>query len=65
LNGGDEAPKNEFASFLDDIAEEISQRVESMPRPNRPKTGEFRAFNIERHVLDWPSVVDRMIDEMS
>lgn len=59
-----EAPKNEFESFLGDIAEEISQRVESMPRPARSKTGEFRTFNVERHILDWPSVADRMIDEM-
>lgn len=59
-----ENPKNEFESFLGDISEEISQRVESMPRPARAKTGEFRTFNVERHVLDWPSVADRMIDEM-
>jgi hypothetical protein len=64
LTGDGEAPKNEFESFLGDIAEEISHRVESMPRPVRAKTGEFRAFNVERHVLDWPSVADRMIEEM-
>ena len=60
-----ESKKNEFESFLGDIAEEISQRVESLPRPARAKTGEFRAFNVERHVLDWPNVADRMIEEMT
>ena len=30
------APKNEFSNFLDDIAEEISQRVESLTPPARP-----------------------------
>ena len=59
-----EPPKNEFENFLGDIAEEISQRVESMPQKAGAKTGEFRTFNVERHILDWPSVADRMIDEM-
>lgn len=60
-----EVPKNEFESFLGDISEEISQRVESLPKPTRVNTGEFRTFNVERHLLDWPSVADRMIDEMA
>ena len=59
-----ETPRNEFASFLDDISEEITQRVESLAPHARRKAGEGPAFNEERHVLDWPSVVDRMIDEM-
>jgi hypothetical protein len=60
---GDE-PKNEFANFLDDISEEISQRVESLTPPKSPAPGDQPAFSEERHVLDWPNVADRMIDEM-
>ena len=64
MNGEEKEPKNEFASFLDDIAEEITQRVESLKVPVRRPTGEHLAFSEERHILDWPSVADRMIDEM-
>lgn len=64
MSGEEEAPKNEFANFLDDIAEEITQRVESLKAPVRRPTGEHHAFSDERHILDWPSVADRMIDEM-
>ncbi len=64
MSGEEEAPKNEFANFLDDIAEEITQRVESLKAPVRRPTGEHQAFNDERHILDWPGVADRMIDEM-
>ena len=63
MRDGKESSKNEFASFLDDIAEEISQRVESLPPPD-PKKAERKPFNAERHIFDWPRVVDRMIDEM-
>lgn len=59
-----EAPKNEFANFLDDIAEEISQRVESLT-PAEPRLAhQSMPPSEERHILDWPSVTDRMIDEL-
>lgn len=64
MTADDGTPKNEFANFLEDIAEEISQRVESLPAPKRPVQPENRVFSEERHVLDWPNVADRMIDEM-
>jgi hypothetical protein len=60
----DDAPKNEFANFLDDIAEEISHRVESLAAPKKPVPQENRAFIEDRHILDWPNIADRMIEEM-
>jgi hypothetical protein len=60
----DDAPKNEFANFLDDIKEEISHRVESLAGPKRPAPQENRAFAEDRRVLDWPNIADRMIEEM-
>ncbi len=57
-------PKDEFTNFLDDIADEITHRVESITRPKRREEKENRTVSEERHVLDWPNVVDRMIDEM-
>lgn len=59
-----DAPKNEFANFLDDIAEEISQRIEPLAPPERPSSLGPRPFRDDRHIVDWPSVIDRMIDEM-
>ncbi len=64
MSGDDEVPKNEFTNFLDDIAEEISQKVESLAQPAKALPATHRDTSEERHILDWPSVVDRMIDEM-
>lgn len=62
MTGDPNAPKNEFANFLDDIAEEISQRVESLAAPRERRAD--RVFSEDRHVIDWPNIADRMIDEM-
>jgi hypothetical protein len=59
-----DTPKNEFSNFLEDIAEEISQRVESLAPVQRPERGGERTFSEDRHIIDWPNVADRMIDEM-
>lgn len=59
-----EEKKGEFANFLDDIAGEISQRVESLIPPGVDKLRQKRPFTEDRRVLDWANVVDRMIDEL-
>jgi hypothetical protein len=64
MTGEGDAPKNEFVNFLDDIAEEISQRVESLSPPKRPAQPENQGFGGDRHVLDWPNIADRLIDEL-
>lgn len=60
----DDAPKNEFANFLEDIAGEISERVGSLPTPPANAPADVSRPSEETHILDWPSVIDRMIDEM-
>jgi hypothetical protein len=64
MNREGDAPKNEFSNFLEDISEEISQRVESLKPPPRPAGKKNRELTEEHRVLDWPSVADRIIDEM-
>jgi len=64
MSADGDAPKNEFSNFLDDIAEEISQRVESLKPPPRPAGKQNREFTEAHRVLDWPNVADRIIDEM-
>jgi len=71
----DEAKKadegSEFADFMADISNEISERVESLdaalPAPAPPpvkKVAPAPAASEAGMILDWDSVTDRMIEEM-
>ncbi|HWL41196.1 MAG TPA: hypothetical protein VNO75_13280 [Gemmatimonadaceae bacterium] len=61
----------EFADFMADISNEISERVGSLdaalPAPAPPvarKTAKTPATSESGMILDWSNVVDRMIEEM-
>jgi hypothetical protein len=66
-NKGPEADSGEFAEFMADISQEIAQRVESLdPRPKPPvevkkKTPAAADAGL---IVEWPSIADRMIEEM-
>ena len=73
----DDDESGEFADFLADVSQEIAQRVESLdPRPNAPaveakqtpSAGEQRkktpAPADAGLIVEWPSIVDRMIEEI-
>ena len=57
----------EFAEFLADVSEEIALRVESLqpaataPTPARKKTPIAADGGA---IIEWPSIADRMIEEM-
>lgn len=55
--------KSEFKSFLDDVAREITERVEAIAPAKRVTPPQARVMSEERRVLDWPDVTDRIIDE--
>jgi len=62
---------SEFADFMADISEEISQRVESLdaalPAAAPPPVRKVRppsASSDAGMILDWDNVADRMIEEM-
>ncbi len=60
----------EFADFMADISQEISQRVESLDAalPPRARTPERKAPSPATSeagmILDWANVADRMLEEM-
>ena len=67
----------EFADFLADVSQEIAQRVESLdPRPKpaaeeakkTPAAGEVRKKTPSAAeaglIVEWPNIVDRMIEEI-
>lgn len=66
----------EFADFLADVSQEIAQRVESLDaavkpaeEPKKtPAAGEVRkktpAAADAGIIVEWPNIVDRMIEEM-
>jgi hypothetical protein len=64
MNSGDDSPKNEFASFLEDVAQEISQRVQKVVPAGGPTPDAPPPLDDQRRILDWPVVTDRMIDEL-
>ena len=57
----------EFAEFLADVSQEIALRVESLkpatatPTPERKKTPIGADGGA---IIEWPSIADRMIEEM-
>jgi hypothetical protein len=72
----DEEESGEFADFLADVSQEIAQRVESLdPRAKQPEdpkktpaAGEVRKKTPIAAdaglIVEWPSVVDRIIEEV-
>jgi hypothetical protein len=72
----DEEESGEFAEFLADVSQEIAQRVESLDAratpaavpKQTPNAGEPRkktpATADAGLIVEWPNVVDRMIEEM-
>ena len=73
----DEEEGGEFADFLADVSQEIAQRVESLDPSNKKKaearktpaaSGEPRKKTPIAAdaglIVEWPNVVDRMIEEI-
>jgi hypothetical protein len=61
----------EFADFMADISQEISERVESLdaalPAPAPPLARKVATPSLSSDagmILDWDNVADRMIEEM-
>ena len=61
----------EFADFMADISQEISERVESLdaalPKPAPPPARKKATPSLSSDagmILDWDNVADRMIEEM-
>ncbi len=59
----DKSAKSEFKSFLEDVAREVTERVESIA-PRHPTPTRAKVISDELRILDWPEVTDRMIDEL-
>jgi hypothetical protein len=64
MSPGDDAPKNEFASFLEDVAQEISERVQQAVQPDRRTADAPPPVDDQRRIFDWPADTDRIIDEL-
>ena len=57
----------EFADFLADVSKEIAQRVESLDKRATPAATEKKKTPVVAEagvIVEWPSVADRMIEEM-
>jgi hypothetical protein len=55
---------SEFSNFLEDVAHEISERVQAiLPTPKHTPETPLRIDELTR-ILDWPVVTDRIIDEL-
>ncbi len=65
--GESEEEGGEFDDFMADISQEIAKRVESLdtkpkaPPVERKKTPAVPDAGL---IVEWPSIVDRMIEEM-
>ena len=64
MSFGDDSPKNEFASFLEDVAQEISQVVRKVVPAGGPTPDTPPPLDDKRRLLDWQVVTDRIIDEL-
>lgn len=72
----EEEDGGEFADFLADVSQEIAQRVESLDAKARPQAEEAKKTPSAEAkkktppaadaglVAEWPTIVDRMIEEM-
>ena len=57
----------EFADFLADVSKEIAQRVESLDKKATPGGTEKKKTPATADagvIVEWPNVVDRIIEEM-
>ena len=57
----------EFADFLADVSKEIAQRVESLDKKATPAGTEKKKTPAAADagvIVEWPNVVDRIIEEM-
>jgi hypothetical protein len=64
---GSEEEGGEFADFMEDISQEIAQRVESLspkPKPPREEKKKTPAATDAGLITEWPTIADRMIEEM-
>jgi hypothetical protein len=62
----DEEEGGEFAEFLADVSQEIAMRVESLQTPSQAaapvkKTPVGTDGGV---IVEWPTIADRMIEEM-
>jgi len=62
----DEGEGGEFAEFLADVSQEIALRVESLQTPSQAaapvkKTPVGADGGV---IIEWPTIADRMIEEM-
>jgi hypothetical protein len=65
----EEEEGGEFADFMADISQEIAQRVESLdPKAKaKPVAEERKKTPVVADpglIVEWPNIVDRMIEEM-
>ena len=61
----------EFADFLADVSKEIAQRVESLDKRATPVAAAAAEKKLRTPIagepgviVEWPSIADRMIEEM-
>jgi len=62
-----EKDSGEFAEFMADISQEIAQRVESLdaqPKPPAEIKKKTPAPSDAGLIVEWPNIVDRVIEEM-
>lgn len=63
----EEQEGGEFAEFLADVSQEIALRVESLQTPSQPVPAEKKKTPVVADsgtIVEWPSIADRMIEEM-
>ena len=64
----EEEEGGEFAEFLADVSQEIALRVESLqPPPPQAGSAEKKKTPVVADggvIVEWPSIADRMIEEM-
>ena len=71
--GSEEEEGGEFADFMADISQEIAQRVESLDARPKAASKESKAVKDKKKtpapldagvILEWPTIADRMIEEI-
>lgn len=72
-NAPEEEEGGEFADFMADISQEIAQRVESLDARPKAASKEAKAAKEKKKtpalldagvILEWPTIADRIIEEI-
>jgi hypothetical protein len=64
MKADDKSGSSEFSNFLEDVAHEISERVQAiLPTPRHTPETPVKIDELTR-IIEWPVHTDRIIDEL-